>query len=400
MKLHVFNPENDLALACFSPHFIPPESARRMAADLSALPTWWAEPGDAVCVASADDACRMAGQCGGLCPEVEWVEKDGLPASPEVCPWGWSPLLVERMRKGGVQAECLPDEKTLSCYRDLSHRRHAVDLLRFLRSRDSGLSRIAAEGLCGDSRYCMEERDIVRCLTEWPDTILKAPWSGSGKGLRFGHGEYVASLAGWCRHVLRGQGGVVVEPLYHKVLDFAMEFSADADGTVCYRSLSVFRTDGRGAYAGNWVAAESVKEKWLSAFLPAGLLQALREALSEGLCRLLGGRYQGCLGVDMMLCRGAGAAGICVHPCVEINLRRTMGWVAADLSRYLADGAEACLVVDCAKDDGQLLADHLQRLAGMPCRLSGGRFAAGYLALTPVTKRTHYRAALLEGRPV
>ena len=56
MTLHIFNPENDLALACPSPHFIPPASARQMADDLSALPVWWAMRGDAVCVASVEEA--------------------------------------------------------------------------------------------------------------------------------------------------------------------------------------------------------------------------------------------------------------------------------------------------------------------------------------------------------
>lgn len=64
MTLHIFNPENDLALACPSPHFIPPASARQMADDLSALPVWWAMRGDAVCVASVKEARRWAEEAG------------------------------------------------------------------------------------------------------------------------------------------------------------------------------------------------------------------------------------------------------------------------------------------------------------------------------------------------
>ena len=78
MTLHIFNPENDLALACPSPHFIPPVSARQMADDLSALPVWWAMRGDAVCVASVEAARRWGEESGGICPEVKWVGRDGL----------------------------------------------------------------------------------------------------------------------------------------------------------------------------------------------------------------------------------------------------------------------------------------------------------------------------------
>ena len=37
-----------MALACGDSYYMPPASARRMAADLSVLPAWYAAPGDAV----------------------------------------------------------------------------------------------------------------------------------------------------------------------------------------------------------------------------------------------------------------------------------------------------------------------------------------------------------------
>ena len=108
MTLHIFNPENDLALACPSPHFIPPASARQMADDLSALPVWWAMRGDAVCVASVKEARRWAEEAGGICPEVRWVGRDGLPSDADVDPWGWSPLMVQRLLTGGADRSRLP----------------------------------------------------------------------------------------------------------------------------------------------------------------------------------------------------------------------------------------------------------------------------------------------------
>lgn len=113
MTLHIFNPENDLALACPSPHFIPPASARQMADDLSALPVWWAMRGDAVCVASVKEARRWAEEAGGICPEVRWVGRDGLPSDADVDPWGWSPLMVQRLLTGGADRSRLPDEARL-----------------------------------------------------------------------------------------------------------------------------------------------------------------------------------------------------------------------------------------------------------------------------------------------
>ena len=49
-----------------------------------------------------------------------------------------------------------------------------------------------------------------------------------------------------------------------------MEFYADGTGIVRYTGLSVFLTTARGTYAGNWVASEEDKVRWLffCVFLP------------------------------------------------------------------------------------------------------------------------------------
>ncbi|NLX66059.1 MAG: hypothetical protein GXZ19_04695, partial [Bacteroidales bacterium] len=39
--MYLFNPENDLALANFSPNYTPPASAIRLAEELAALPIWY-----------------------------------------------------------------------------------------------------------------------------------------------------------------------------------------------------------------------------------------------------------------------------------------------------------------------------------------------------------------------
>ena len=51
--LYLFNPENDMALACGDPYYMAPASARRMAAELSMLPAWYAEEGGTVWLDSA-----------------------------------------------------------------------------------------------------------------------------------------------------------------------------------------------------------------------------------------------------------------------------------------------------------------------------------------------------------
>ena len=49
---------------------------------------------------------------------------------------------------------------------------------------------------------------------------------------------------------------------------------------------------------------------------------------------LLKDRYAGAFGIDMMVIRRDDGDGFLLHPCVEINLRRTMGHVAISLSEH------------------------------------------------------------------
>lgn len=392
MNLHVFNPENDLALANFSSHFIPPQSARLMRDDLSVLPVWWAVDGDVVWSVLPHDLADYLDEVGFLLPDVKWCGKNEWIRADVVCPWGWSPLLIQELLQAGCPDCLLPTGKEMAAYRSLSGRECAVRLLNLLRSQGNSLSEWQNR-LCGSSFYCREEAEIVSLVTSYPETILKAPWSGSGKGLRLARGDYQSPLTGWCRRLLKEQGGVVVEPLYHKCFDFAFEFLSDGK-SVRYSGLSVFFTTNRGTYGGNWVAPEKVKESWLERYIPHAMRMALVKELSERLTESLAGLYKGYLGVDMMLCDVGSSDGLAVHPCVEINLRRTMGQVAVDLSRWLAPGSEARFVIDFEKPDGALWADHRKRKLDRPLHVYDNLLLDGYVALTPVIPHTHYRARL------
>ena len=49
-RLHLFNPDCELAIANGGRHYMPSANVMRMASDLAFLPAWWAEEGDWVLV--------------------------------------------------------------------------------------------------------------------------------------------------------------------------------------------------------------------------------------------------------------------------------------------------------------------------------------------------------------
>ena len=53
MKLYIFNPENDLALADGGANYCPTPAAAQIAYDLASLPVWFADKQD--CVVLPDD---------------------------------------------------------------------------------------------------------------------------------------------------------------------------------------------------------------------------------------------------------------------------------------------------------------------------------------------------------
>lgn len=297
MRLHLFNPENDLALAAGTANFTPPKSVVAFRTALAALPAWLAEPGDNIVAPAVSPAwLRTAGLEVGLATE-------GIPS-----PWGWSANAVAQFRRLGVTGP-FPDVERL---RALSHRRTALELHRALQGRLPYPLPLAP----------ME----IRSVADLPQTdriVLKSPWSCSGRGVVDCEGMSEANIRRRADDSIRRQGSVMVEPKLRKIRDFAMLFSGGK-----YRGLSLFLTSGT-AYTGNLVAPQPE----FAAALGAPWLDETAMAVEQSLPH----DYDGPLGVDMMLYEDSdGRTLIC--PTVEVNLRLTMGFVALALGERLGPG--------------------------------------------------------------
>ena len=153
----------------------------------------------------------------------------------------------------------------------------------------------------------------------------------------------------------------MVEPLYNKVKDFGMEFFSDGEGHVNYLGLSLFHTEN-GAYTGNVLATEKVKQEIISRYIPTELLKNVQEKICQELGETYRGKYRGPFGIDMMAVHNGQWSmvnGQCsLHPCVEINLRRTMGHVALALSPK-DDDLRRVMRIEYSKNNYQLIINRL-----------------------------------------
>ena len=381
-RLYLFNPENDMALASGSPYYMAPASAKKMVSDLSALPSWYAEAGSGVWVSDVRQVEWMREACR-LSPSVDWVT-DADANFDEVVPWGWSPALLHRLRTSGVPMK-LPQDEKVAELRRLSSRQAAVSLL----------PRLQMEGTMGESAWLTSVDDVRAFSSRYDKVLLKAPWSGSGKGIQPLSGLPDDNLSGWARRVIASQGGVVGEPFYNKVEDFAMEFYASG-GKVEFAGYSLFEADARGIYKENWLASDEAIERRLSQYVPQEVLMEVRKKLLAELPLLLGNAYQGYLGVDMMVCRVGEA--YAVHPCVEVNLRMNMGVVSRlFFDRYLSTEASGRYVIEYYPRPGDALRFHEEMKRTHLLVMRDGRMVEGYLSLTPVFEDTAYQIYVIVG---
>ena len=336
--LHIFNPEHEWSLAQGRVGGSPPRAAVRLRHDLSYLPTLLAEDGDKVLVDDKVFALHMLRQWEGPAAHVELVEAaDVWQTKPidAVRPWGWDANICHELRSLGTDDSLLPDDEQLMCIRELSHRAVAGKVLSAL------TENMDTHQVVGSSWLCTTMAEVEQHLQHLGSMVIKAPWSSSGRGVMLCHaGVLTDQQQRRVNNILLKQGGVMCEPLYDRVADFAMEFVAHDDGSVDYQGLSVFTTT-MTQYAGNVIASEDYKYSLLTSFLPVSLLSDVRSLLPRLLQAALQGHYQGPLGVDMMVVRlsgnAKGAPLYAMHPCVEINLRFTMGHVALALAQRMPE---------------------------------------------------------------
>ncbi len=331
--LHIFNPSHDEALAANSPFYTPTKAARQQAEKYAALPLLWCADGDAVLVSEGRIEETLVA-CGEKYPFAKallvdkqhlLVEYGKTPLSPSfwqsidaIEPWGWNAHLVHFLKRLGAPERLLPSETWLQNVRRLSSRLLCVEILPLL---------IAdVPGTIGESIWCNSVADALNAINTYGTAMLKAPWSCSGRGVfRAQHDEAMLQRI---KNIIDRQGAIEVEPLYPNRGDLALEFTVTPTG-ILYEGLSVFSTSPSGSYLENTLMPEAqLLERIPLALRPT--LHAVCEALQRHLSPLLCGNYTGPLGVDMMITADHEGNSL-LHPCIEINLRRTMGYVAVKL---------------------------------------------------------------------
>ncbi len=278
MTLYIFNPEHDICLANGDRNFVPPQSALDFAREgVGLMKVLYGDDSEVIC---AEDYHR-------------WRNSHAEPDN--IVPWGWNLRLKQQLLKQGAEPSLLPADDWLEKLRNMQHRSTILPL------QPHAASVVSVD-------------EVVLFVERYKSIVLKAPWSGAGRGLRWVDSKLSATDESWIKKIVSMQRSVIVEKRLRVADDFALEMEIKNHKAES-KGMSLFVTQS-GVYRHNILLPdEAIRERVR--------FDSEREALLLHWVQTnIATFYDGPLGIDMI---HAEDGGIYVS---ELNLRHTMGMVA------------------------------------------------------------------------
>lgn len=317
-RLFIFNPETDYALAAGSPNYNPPRIVMELRKRMAQIQKAVANPGDMILLLDKPThPTEEEKQFSVTLPEAaEYISHRRLNTgeTPVITPWGWNQALRQTLLNYGISPEFLKSTEEIDSLRMLSHRRNTIPMTNGL------IDRLELPGVAPPLEIKDVEDAIAEC-NRHPLVFVKAPWSSSGRGVITSAMFSEIKLREWISGCIRRQGSVMIERGYRRNGDFATEWWIE-DGRAQFLGLSMFTTSPEGRYGENVLLSDEEIGKEISSRTPLWSRKVI-EAQKMELENLLGSGYEGPAGIDMMTTTD----GLLI-PCVEINLRFTMGLIA------------------------------------------------------------------------
>lgn len=317
--LHFFNPGNDLALASGQRYYTPPSAAVAMEHAGTWLPLLLGKEGDYILAGNHQE---MPGDTRSWDHGMKAWHGEDISA---LRPWGWSLWAMESYARAfrkinAAWSSSFEDCADIRRVSALSHRRTSVELHNALRS-----------GLAPVEAFC--RTDIEYALDRWERVVGKSPLSGSGRGVFHGSRQSADAFIRRCDTAIARQGSVMIERELDSIAEFAMLFAMSRISGVRFIGYSLFETSG-DTYMHNTLLPDDEIRRHLQNICRSTDFRVLEKEVTEAMRRIVGPvPYDGCFGIDMMIFDNGGVPA--VNPCIEVNMRTTMGVVAWNATRRL-----------------------------------------------------------------
>lgn len=385
-KICIFNPEHDLALAFGGTNYTPPPMARLLQRDLQMLPIWISEDKDFIFTQNPEiDSIWLEQLKSHYDLNNEITSSKDITAFDKIEAWGWNRFLWHRLKLAGVKTSALPTENDIENIRNLSHRRISIKIHQYFLQELPFLQNNIPIELNSIDKI----KDFARL---YPKAYVKAPWSSSGKGIYRALDIEALDFNRWCSGILKRQGSLLCEKPLNAILDFAMEFCLK-NGKTKFIGYSIFNNDSHCSFNGGLLMpTEQLQQKIETTLGNKELLFQVKECAIKILDKLVAPFYNGYAGMDMMIYRD-NYNSMQLNPCIELNLRTTMGIVSSIIgNRFLADGASGTFNVEFHKS---IISENyrIEMEQKHPLIISNdGKIKSGVQFLTPLYPDSQYCA--------
>jgi len=402
-NIYLFHPTCEYAVANGQSSWQPNQLLQKMEEDLGTLPLFFARPNDVILVKKVPPPEFLTTlQKINITPprflQLNEVAKNSDFISQQksrLLPWGWSPAahrLLEPLKPScSEEFQTSPITNWKPEYRDIYSKKFALEILKKL------LQELPAEKVLAPhliSQICFTKPEIEKCIKRWGKIMVKAPWSSSGRGLQKVTKTPVAEKV-WEKllGIINDQGYAIVEPLLKKVLDLSFQFELN-NGKVTYLGISRFLTDGKGQYQGNslngWPTALDSKILHFAELLPEMIIKPLVKSI-EG--SLLANYYEGNFGVDTLIFRDEKNY-LRVNPCLEINVRQTMGLLSLHFEKLISPEKKGVFKT-FYKPGNSFFEFKKEMEKTWPLKLRNSKIESGFFPVTPGFKDTLFGAYIL-----
>lgn len=337
-RLYLFNPENDLALALGKAQYTAPPNAQLLHNAGALLPIWFCDNEDQI-IANPIHNNWLNQQKALFNVEGTISTTNSISKISSCSPWGWSFNARKQFLDFGINHSILPNDNHLNKIRELSHRRISIEI-------NNKINELLSLPNSTNPIEATNEDMVVEYARKHQSIYLKSPWSSSGRGIVNSSKLTEDELIRRAKGIINRQGSVMCEKALNKIHDFAMLFYSNGE-SIEYHGLSSFFNSDSGAYSGNIVGSQEYISKTITKYINTETLNLLSIELSNILTSIIAPHYIGYLGVDMMIYNQNEKH--LIAPCIELNLRMTMGVVAMLWSnKHLAEGSHGVMKVEYA----------------------------------------------------
>ncbi len=212
--------------------------------------------------------------------------------------------------------------------RNISYKIPSLDLVRKIQSKE----------FCFSHFPRFEKSKLISSLDEltfwWSSfkgpKVLKTLYGSSGKGHHISQGDDLSKALAFFKRSEHSSPILIAQPWVERVLDFSTQWHIEKNGTFSYLGATVCENSSRGSYLKSKVGREDLLFKDQIDFFAEHLVYA-----KQAVEKLISLSFFGNVGFDAFIYKHPETNQETLFPIVEINARKTMGWVALKIAKKL-----------------------------------------------------------------